>query len=245
MNRTFLVRLLPLFGLLALLTSPNSSAVPLVEILKPTPGASIPEGGGPAIIDFRVMNNSGVILILDYAFCSISHGPPDPDDFANFTGNNGSGGLLGGDLIIAPGQIGHYTYSFSSPPDAPADAGDENADFGRDPVFFALEMSPLGNHTPPPINRISSAIGFVAWVDQGAYNAPNPVALNALFNLQNPQPNLLYQNGIIGMDSDGNPFGLSLVQVNDTPEPVSSLLIGTGLVSLAGVLRRRATRHNE
>jgi hypothetical protein len=47
--------------------------LPLVQILVPTPGAVINEGGGPGIVDFRVMNNYPInTLILDYAFASIT-----------------------------------------------------------------------------------------------------------------------------------------------------------------------------
>jgi hypothetical protein len=229
--------LLALFTL-ALLSCATAwaGALPAVQLLTPSPTfQGILEGTGPAIIDFGVKNNSGVTLILDYAFCAIAHGGPDTDDYANFSGNNGDGGLLSGSLILAPNQVGHYIYSFTSP----GDGVETDNDYGLDPVTFSIEMSPLGNHTPPPINNISSAIGFVAWVDQGTYNPPNLTALNDLFNLQNPQPQLLYGNGIIGRDSNGNPVALSTIKVSDTPEPGSLLLMGSGVIGLSGVLRRR------
>jgi hypothetical protein len=225
-------------GILALMSCATAWAgpVPTVQLLTPKPTfQGILEGTGPAIVDFPVKNNSGVTLILDYAFCAIAHGGPDTDDYANFSGNNGDGGLLFGSLILLPNQVGHYIYSFTSP----GDGTETDNDFGLDPVTFAIEMSPLGNHTPPPINNISSAIGFVAWVDQSAYNPPNLAALNDLFNFKNPQPQLLYSNGIIGTDSNGNPLALSTIKVSDTPEPGSLFLLGTDVIGLSSVLRRR------
>jgi hypothetical protein len=220
--------------------------LPLVQILVPTPGAVIPEGGGPAIIDFRVMNNDPVnTLILDYAFASITPGPPDVDDFAHFSGTNGNAGLVSGSLTIGPGAIGHYTYSFSSPADPNDPNPAENLDFGLNRVFFAIEMSVLANNcTGPPVNTISSATPLVVWVDQtGCPNPADGVALTSVLNLQNPQLNApphnkLYADGIIGTDAAGNPFGLSTVQVNDTPDPSTLVLLGSGLLGVA-CLRRR------
>jgi PEP-CTERM motif len=225
-------------GMLALMSCATAWAgpAPTVQLLTPRPTfQGILEGTGPAIIDFPVKNNSGVTLILDYAFCAIAHGGPDTDDYANFSGNNGDGGLLSGSLILLPNQVGHYIYSFTSP----GDGLETDNDFGLDPVTFSIEMSPLGNHTPPPINNISSAIGFVAWVDQGGYNPPNLVALNDLFNFQNPQPQLLYANGIIGTDSNGSPFALSTIKVSDTPEPSTLLMLGSSLLAVGGFMRKR------
>jgi PEP-CTERM motif-containing protein len=206
----------------------------LQPIIKSPHGVSTLEGSADVSLTFKVYNPNNFTLILDYAFCSITHGPPDTSDFANFSGNNGDAGLLGGALIIPGMSWGDYSYSFT--PVSPADYG---TDYGHDPVFFAIEMRKL-DITPPPINVISSAIGSVVWIDssgQGEY--PLQPALGQILNLQNPQPNLLYNGGAIGIDAKGNPFGLSYVDVYDTPEPSSLLLLGSGLVSVAGLLRKR------
>jgi hypothetical protein len=227
--------------LATLITGPAALGLPIVQILTPTPGAFIPEGGGPAIIDFQVKNNDPVnTLILDYAFASITPGPPDVDDFALFTGANGSGGLVSGSLTIKPGATGDYKYSFSSP----GDSDNENNDFGVNQVFFDIEMSVLGmTCTGPPVNTISSKTPLILWVDQsGCGNTPDATALTSVMNLQNPQLNIpphnkLYTDGIIGTDAAGNPFGLSTVQVNDTPEPSGLLMMVSGLLTMAGLRR--------
>jgi hypothetical protein len=224
-----------LVAIMALTIGSSAFANTLSPLIQSPPGASTLEGGADVHLTFKVFNPNNFTMILDYAFCSITHGPPDPSDYANFSGNNGDAGLLGGALIIPGKSWGDYSYSFT--PVSPADYG---TDFGHDPVFFAIEMSPLGNKTPPPINNISSAIGFVAWLDlTGNGDIPQQPALGQLLNMQNPQPNLLYADGVIGTDGKGNPYGLSFVNVYDTPEPSSLLLLGSGLVGTAGLLRRR------
>ncbi len=213
-----------------------AGAVPLIEIMSPA-GQSIPEGGGPVTLDFQVKNNSGMTLLLDYAFCAITHGPPDPSDFANFSGKDGDAGLVSGALTIAAGATGDYEYSFTSPD--PPDSG-EPVDYGHDPVTFAIEMRPLGMITPPPIQNISSAIGFVAWVDtSGTSGTPQDPALTDILAGNNPQPNLLYSNGIIGTDANGNPYGTSFVNVFDVPEPGSISLLGAGISFLGLILRTK------
>jgi hypothetical protein len=186
--------------------------------------------------------NAGVTLILDYAFASITPGPPDLTDLAQFTGANGSGGLVSGDLTIGPNGTGNYIYSFSSPGDAAGAA--EDADFGLDPVIFAIEMSVQpGNCIGPPVNTISSKTPLVVWVDlSNCGNTANAGALASILNGQNPQSNvppnnLLYPNGLIGQGPLG-PFGMSTVQVNDVPEASSLYLTIAGLLGLAGIRRR-------
>jgi hypothetical protein len=156
---------------------------------------------------------------------------------------------VSGALTIGPGVIGHYTYSFSSPGDPNDTNPRENFDFGINPVFFAIEMSVLANNcTGPPVNTISSATPLVVWVDQsGCPNPADSVALTSVLNLQNPQVNApphnkLYANGIIGTDADGNPFGLSTVRVNDTPDASTFVLLGSGLLCVAVLRRRMFTR---
>jgi hypothetical protein len=222
-------------SLLNLMICSAAFADTLAPIITSPAGASMVEGGGPVELTFKVFNPNNFTLILDYAFCSITPGPPDTSDFAQFSGNNGSASLVAGALIIPGKTTGKYTYSFSSP-----DAADIGTDYGKNPVTFAIEMSPLGNHTPPPINIISSAIGSIAWVDlSGIGNLPQQPALSQILNLQNAQPNLLYKNGV-----DGKPPGMSFVKVSDVSEPSSLALLGSSILGLGGFLRKRILRRS-
>ena len=251
LSRTCSYSSLRWFGLvLAVLigcSSARGAALLPPVIISPVSGALLTEGGGPVTLDFMVHNPNGVTLILDYAFASITPGPPDLTDFAQFTGTNGNGGLVSGDLTIGPNATGNYIYSFSSPADLPG--APENADFGVDPVIFAIEMSEEpAVCVGPPVNTISSKTPLVVWVDlSGCGDTPNAGALTSILNGQNPQSNvppnnLLYTNGLIGQGVLG-PFGMSSVQVNDVPEASSLFLTVAGLLGLAFCHHPPSTNH--
>lgn len=210
-----------------------------------TGAQSIPEGA-TTLVSFKVKNNSGMNLILDYAFASIVHGPPDTDDFINFSGVNGIGGLPGGlasvPLFLPIGGMGVFTYSVTSP----ADSGDENGDHGLDPVSFSVEYSPgtiVG--APAFIPGGGGALVFVANANSGAINLavlaqllnfvnnPPGCAMNFQPPCQPDPPLLLYANGITA-----GPVATS-VDVFDIPEPSTILLSATGLLGLIGSVRRR------
>jgi hypothetical protein len=224
-----------MLGLLTLMVCPTLRADGLL-ILSPTPGVSALEGSViTPTIDFFVQNNTNQTLILDYAFFQISPGGgPDGSDFAWYPEVQSFA------LTLAPGAIGDYGVNFITDPGDP-ECTPTDCDFGLDPVMFAIEMRPLDGMTPPPVSSVSNINGkpvAISWFNFGPSNTPNPVALNDLLNLQNPQPGLLYNDGIIGTDADGNPSGQSSVAVHDT-EPGTLLLLGSGLLGLAGLLRKR------
>lgn len=211
-----------------------------------TGGQSIPEGPATTLVSFTVKNNSGMNLILDYAFASIAHGGPDPTDLIHFSGLNGSGGLPGGlgsvPLFLPIGGMGVFTYSVTSPPEI----DDNPSDFGINPVTFSVEYSP-GTLVGVPV-FIPGGNGALVFVANSNSGAINPAVLAQLLNFVNNPPGcamnfqppcqpdpplLLYANGITA-----GPVSTS-VDVFDIPEPSTLLLGATGLLGLLGRARRR------
>lgn len=214
---------------------------PCLQVTASGPKNILEGDPGPVAVQFSVTNNTGIPLILDYALATIIHGGPDDDDFINFSGINGDQGLAGGlgnqALFLRIGATGTFNYSVYSP----GDRGDEDNDFGIDPVTFSVEYSPfIGGNTN---NNLIANIFGVLLVNPTLDNAMDPLALatlNSYFTLppgvqpvQPAIPTLLYANGITGGPVD------STVNVFDVPEPSSLSMIGLGLAGLAGLLARR------
>ena len=81
---------LPLMGLWLL----GAASAAQLDVTPMPVADSIPEGTANYIITFHVKNNTANFLLLDYALAVITHGGQDPDDFINFSGANGAGGLV-------------------------------------------------------------------------------------------------------------------------------------------------------
>jgi hypothetical protein len=219
-----------LLGLFA--PSPAGAQPPPPLVVTPPGPISVIEGVPDFQMTFNVLNNTNQVLILDYALAIITPGPPDPLDKLSFSGANGANGLVSAPIELLPGATGNFIYSVQAPDD-----GAPDVDFGRNRFSFFIEMSPFtGSVLPPPNTTISSG-GFLVFLDLSAVGtAPNPANLAQLQAFQPLAPGvLLYPNGI-----QGTPYpATTIVQVNDTPEPSSLVLVATGALALLGYAGRR------
>jgi hypothetical protein len=220
-------------GLLSLI-SPQARAAGGITITPP-PNVSVPENPIPNPyfqITFQVTNTTGFDLLLDYALCIITPGPPDTDDKASFAGAGGSNGLASGALTIANKATGLYTYNIITPnqPLGP--------DFGNNRVDFYVEYQINTGTTAPP--TISSAQGFVVFEAQNSVNyTEDPTALNKLQNFTplNPGETLFTGNNpaaLIFADSTVADNDSPNIRVNDVPEPSSIVMACTSVLFLFG-----------
>src|SRR5581483_926070 len=94
-------------------------------------------GSGDAV--FKVTNNTGVPLILDYALAIIVQTGGDADDLVQFGG-------VTADTEIGIGGMGTFAYHIINPNGNPF----EPEDNGRDNVYFWVEFSDATGFSPNP-----------------------------------------------------------------------------------------------
>jgi hypothetical protein len=164
---------------------------------------------------------------------------PDGDDLVSFAG-------VTWPSFLNPNSPGTFTYLINSPPD-----DDHTPDNGHNTVSFYVAYS-LATSNPNPQYNTTLGLGIftynlgggsqgtlnlntLALLQQCAANPgnlPNPcnIGNNLLFNGPNnttveyqgvPQPQYAY------------------VDVYDTPEPSTLLMLGSGLLGIGGLLRKR------
>jgi hypothetical protein len=202
-----------------------------------TPHSSppIPEGDSTQV-SFDVGNPTGQLLILDYALAIING--PGGDDLVSFSS-------VTWPSFIGPGG-GTFTYGITSPMDT-----DHTPDDGLNTVSFYVEYSLASSATNQQYITTIGQGTFVYNIGGGSQGTENFGTLGLLLNCASkpgplPNPcnvwnNLLFdgQNGATvayqGFPQPANAF----VDVLDTPEPSTLLMLGSSLLGVGSFMRKR------
>jgi hypothetical protein len=179
-------------------------------------------------VDFHVINNTGLNLVLDYAL-AIINGPPDLEDNVFFTS-------VTFPARIFIGGTGDFIYGLTSVPDNPFDPPDN----GLNHISFYLETSPSDGTVPQFFTDVGRGTFLHFLIGPGSTGQLVPQTLTDLNNcfnnpgaFPNPCPlganEVLYTGGI-----RGTPFPtVADVTVVDLPEPRAGWLLGCGLALIA------------
>ena len=221
---------------LLLLLAPQISAANITLPVTSRSSPPIPEGDSTSV-GFTLSNPTNFPLILDYALAIING--PGGDDLVSFAG-------VTWPSFLTPKGNGTFTYYIDSPPD-----DDGKPDDGLNTVSFYVAYS-LATSLPNPQYTTTLGLGlFVYNIGGGSQGTMNLNTLALLNNCTaNPGPlpnpcnignNLLFDgpNGTT-VEYQGVPQPqYAYVDVYDTPEPSTLLLLGSGLLGSCGVLRKR------
>lgn len=179
-------------------------------------------------LDYTINNNNPFPVILDYALFTVFKGPEDYEDHGDWPY------FVQWDPVIAANSSSNWVVSVDIEPGPPCTPID--CDNGVDPITFSTEWSQLiGNYAvfplPPGFN------GYIVVIDNNNNLVPSANYGNGVNDLM---------NGVVPsspIDVGGQQSTVAgTLTVYDTPEPGTMLLLGSGLLSLAGVVRRKSSR---
>jgi len=187
-------------------------------------------------VTFRVTNNTGQDLVLDYAL-TIIQGPPfdkkDPDG-----GDNVFFKSVTFPTVIKNGDFGDFIYGLRDPND-PFDGPDD----GLNNITFQVGMSPWDEKGTPAINTAVGLGNFIFDTNgvgsTGALNAGVLAQLEACDAAPATSPNPCTNGDLYGGEFHGQPFpALATVNVVDVPEPASFEYLLIAASGLVGIGRR-------